>query len=253
MQFGQVFKEKRESLGLTLDHIEEETKIRKLYLSAIENERFNILPPRVYATGFVKKYARYLGLDEQVLVSQFVEMAYGHDEVDLPQPQPQAETARPDFQFQGMNWRNVVVAGVFLLAALWVGNMVVDAISQHSTNVAKNPPQQQQTPPAPQQGQNNTNNTPESNVAPVSPTQIATVRVAARSDCWVKAIVDGQTVFSSILTAGQEKVFEGHEAVLLTVGNAGGIEIYYNGDKIGPLGESGEVIQKEFRVAHLSS
>ena len=47
--------ERRESLGLTLEHIEEETKIRKLYLDAIEKERFNILPPRVYATGFVKK------------------------------------------------------------------------------------------------------------------------------------------------------------------------------------------------------
>ncbi|HCF49220.1 MAG TPA: DUF4115 domain-containing protein, partial [Syntrophomonas sp.] len=52
---------------------------------------------------------------------------------------------------------------------------------------------------------------------------------------------------------GQEQVFEGREAVLLTVGNAGGIEVYYNGDKIGPLGESGEVIHKEFRVARLSS
>ncbi|MGI6435673.1 MAG: helix-turn-helix domain-containing protein [Syntrophomonadaceae bacterium] len=248
MQFGQLFKEKRESLGLTLGHIEEETKIRKLYLDAIEKERFNILPPRVYATGFVKKYARYLGLDEQVMVQQFVEMAYGHDEVEVLQPQPQTKPVRPDFQFYGMNWRNVVVAGVFLLAALWVGNIIVDAISQNSPDVVNNPPQQQNTP-----AQQPENYTPGDNVAPESATQLATVRVAALSDCWVKAIVDGQTVFSSTLTAGQEKVFEGREAVLLTVGNAGGIEIYYNGNKMGPLGESGEVIHKEFRVAHLSS
>lgn len=246
MQFGQVFRDKRLSLGLTLEHIEEETKIRKLYLDAIEKERFNILPPRVYATGFVKKYARYLQLDEAEMVNLFVDMAYSHEEVEITPIPPRR--ARPDFQLQALNWRNVIFAGVFLLAALWVGNMVVGAISERSPNVAQKAPVQQQNPPAAQPGTPNNNKEEGSDS-----TQSATVRVSALSDCWVKAIVDGQTVFSSTLTAGQEKVFEGREAVLLTVGNAGGIEVYYNGDKIGPLGERGEVIQKEFRVARLSS
>lgn len=246
MQFGQVFKEKRENLGLTLGHIEEETKIRKLYLDAIEKEAFDVLPPRVYATGFVKKYARYLDLDERAMVQQFVEMAYESDEGEMLQPQPPpVEPARTDFQFRGMNWRNVVVAGVFLLAAWWVGNIVVDLISQHGPDMVKRPPHEE-TAPLPQPD-------PSTLEVPENPTQLATVRVAANSNCWVKAIVDGQTVFSKTMTAGQEEVFEGHEAVILTVGNAGGIEVYYNGDRIGPLGESGEVIQKEFRVAHLSS
>lgn len=248
MQFGQVFKEKRESLGLTLGHIEEETKIRKLYLDAIEKERFNLLPPRVYATGFVKKYARYLGLDEKIMVQHFVEMAYGNDETEPLQPQPPEGLSRPNLLFNGMNWRTVAAAGAFLLAALWAGNIIVGAISQYSPTIVKRPPQQQ-TAPAPQPE----NNHPVEKAAPETPTQMATVRVAAQSDCWVKAIVDGQTVFSQTLTAGQEQVFEGREAVFLTVGNAGGIEIYYNGNRIGPLGESGEVINKEFRVAHLGS
>lgn len=250
MQFGQVFKDKRLSLGLTLEHIEDETKIRKLYLDAIEKERFNILPPRVYATGFVKKYARYLLLDEAEMVNRFVDMAYGHEQVEITPVTPQRE--RPDFQIQALNWRNVVVAGAFLLAALWVGNMVVGAISDRSPNLAQKAPSQQQNQSTAQpnaqinKADNNKDNASDS-------TQSATVRISALSDCWVKAIVDGQTVFSSTLAAGQEKVFEGREAVLLTVGNAGGIEVYYNGDKIGPLGEKGEVIQKEFRVARLSS
>ena len=253
MQFGQVFKDKRESLGLTLEHIEEDTKIRKLYLDAIEKERFNLLPPRVYATGFVRKYARYLHLDEAEMVNMFVEMAYGHEEAAVAAP-PQPKRRRPDFQqYQALNWRNVVVAGAFLLAALWVGNMVVGAISNHSPNVVQKDPAQQQNPPAAQpNGANNKTDTNNKDNA-INPALSATVRVSALSDCWVKAIVDGQTVFSSTLTAGQEKVFEGREAVLLTVGNAGGIEVYYNGEKIGPLGEKGEVIQKEFLVARLSS
>jgi len=250
MQFGQVFKERRESLGLTLEHIEEETKIRKLYLDSIEKERFNILPPRVYATGFVKKYARYLNLDDEVMVAMFVEMAYGNEE-ETQLIEPKTRKTHGDFQFRALNWRNVVVAGAFLLVALWAGNMIVGAISNYSPDVAKNPPVQQQNPPA--NGSDTPNESPVSDPAPEKQDMRATVRVAALSDCWVKAIVDGKTVFSSTMTAGQEQVFEGQEAVLLTVGNAGGIEVYYNGDRIGPLGESGEVVNKEFRVARLSS
>ncbi len=245
MQFGQVFNEKRESLGLTLGHIEEETKIRKLYLDAIEREDFDILPPRVYATGFVKKYARYLGLDEKALVQQFVDMAYGSEEKEEVQAETPKEPARPEFQFSGLNWRNVVVAGAFLLATWWVGGVVVDMVSQHGSNMVKSPPQQTTPAPLPEP-------TPVDKEAPEK-IQLATVRISALSNCWVKAIVDGETVFSKTMTAGQEEVFEGREAVLLTVGNAGGIEVYYNGERIGPLGESGEVINKEFRVAHLSS
>jgi hypothetical protein len=182
------------------------------------------------------------------MVAWFVEIAYGHeDEEQLTEPEPRKSLG--DFPLQALNWRNVVAAGAFLLVALWAGNMIVGAISDRSPDVAQNPPVQQQYPPA--NGSNNQQENTVSDPAAEAQDMSATVRVAALSDCWVKAIVDGETVFSSTMTAGQEQVFEGREAVLLTVGNAGGIEVYYNGEKIGPLGESGEVVKKEFRVARL--
>ena len=56
--FGEKLREAREAKGYSLDYIEEETKIRKLYIEALEQETFDLLPPKVYATGFVRR-SRY--------------------------------------------------------------------------------------------------------------------------------------------------------------------------------------------------
>ena len=71
MAIGEKLKEERVRLGYSLEEVEEETKIRKYYLEAIENENFAVLPPKVYAVGFVKRYAKFLGLDEQEFANEF--------------------------------------------------------------------------------------------------------------------------------------------------------------------------------------
>src|SRR3712207_9493670 len=53
----------RKQRGLTLDEAEQATKIRKRYLDGLEREDFGVLPDAVYARGFLKTYANYLGLD----------------------------------------------------------------------------------------------------------------------------------------------------------------------------------------------
>lgn len=60
MGVGQRLKEERLRQGLSLEEIEEETKIRKYYLQALEEENFQVLPPQVYATGFVKDMPNFL-------------------------------------------------------------------------------------------------------------------------------------------------------------------------------------------------
>ena len=82
MPWGEELKKRREELGCTLQTAEEGTKIRKLYLQALENDDFAVLPPRIYAIGFVKNYARFLGLDEEILVRQFKELAAQYQELN---------------------------------------------------------------------------------------------------------------------------------------------------------------------------
>jgi len=60
---GQALREAREAMGLTLDDVEQEIRIRSNYLEALENEDFDRLPGEVYVRGFLRNYARFLGVD----------------------------------------------------------------------------------------------------------------------------------------------------------------------------------------------
>ncbi|HCJ78887.1 MAG TPA: DUF4115 domain-containing protein, partial [Desulfotomaculum sp.] len=68
MEIGHVLKRTRVEKNLSLAQAEEETKIRQKYLVALENENFNVIPGRVYVKGFLRNYARYLGLNAEELV-----------------------------------------------------------------------------------------------------------------------------------------------------------------------------------------
>lgn len=71
MEIGQILKEEREAKNLTLDDIQDMTKIQKRYLQAIEDNEFHRLPGRFYARAFIKEYALVLGLDPNTLLSYF--------------------------------------------------------------------------------------------------------------------------------------------------------------------------------------
>ena len=66
-KIGQILEKTRKERGLTLDEVENATKIRKRYLSGLEREDFGVLPDAVYVQGFLKTYANYLGLDGEEL------------------------------------------------------------------------------------------------------------------------------------------------------------------------------------------
>ena len=63
LSVGRVVKSAREGKNLSVDEVARATRIRKEFLVAIEEERFEALPGDVFARGFVKSYADFLGLD----------------------------------------------------------------------------------------------------------------------------------------------------------------------------------------------
>ncbi|MFH1186828.1 MAG: helix-turn-helix domain-containing protein [Candidatus Levyibacteriota bacterium] len=68
---GQRLQEKRLSKGLTLEEVAQGTKIRANFLSAIEKGDYSKLPSVTYAHGFVRNYARFLGLPEKETLALF--------------------------------------------------------------------------------------------------------------------------------------------------------------------------------------
>ncbi len=68
---GQRFREAREARGLTLAEVAEQIRIRAVYLDAIEKEDWSAIGAPVYIRGFLRTYARFLGLDAEEIVAAF--------------------------------------------------------------------------------------------------------------------------------------------------------------------------------------
>ncbi len=72
---GEFFRQVRETKGLTIEEVASKTRIRTDFVRALEEGNFAKLPDQVFARGFVRSYARSLGLDEEDAIHRFIQSA----------------------------------------------------------------------------------------------------------------------------------------------------------------------------------
>src|SRR3954452_6905655 len=70
--FGDWLRRQRELREISLRDIAERTKISLRYLEAMEDDRFDLLPAPVFAKGFLREYARYVGLSPDEVVNHWL-------------------------------------------------------------------------------------------------------------------------------------------------------------------------------------
>lgn len=85
MEIGSRLKEAREAKGLSLESLQETTKIQKRYLEAIEEGDFHILPGTFYARAFIKEYANAVGLDSDELLEEYKDQIPQNEEAGTAQ------------------------------------------------------------------------------------------------------------------------------------------------------------------------
>jgi cytoskeleton protein RodZ len=71
-KIGGLFFEKRENQKLSLEEVSKALKIRKVFLIAIENDNFDLLPGGVYNIGFIKNYAKFLDIDFDLILQKIM-------------------------------------------------------------------------------------------------------------------------------------------------------------------------------------
>jgi transcriptional regulator with XRE-family HTH domain len=83
--FGERLKREREMREVSLAEVTSGTRISQRFLEALENEEWDKLPGGIFSRGFVRSIARYLGLNEEDLLSEF-DLARGEQKVEAPAP-----------------------------------------------------------------------------------------------------------------------------------------------------------------------
>ncbi|NLB17344.1 MAG: helix-turn-helix domain-containing protein [Syntrophomonadaceae bacterium] len=231
---GEMLRTRRLELGLSLEEVEEETKIRKYYIMALENNDFHLLPAMVYASGFVRRYARLLGLDPDETLREFKKSA-----VALEEPiEREEEIKLPVSRSQQLSIpvKNIVAGVAFLLVVVWLGIFLVDYIMPTSDlpNNNSSPPinnQEPLDPPPP----------PDS-----SEVEGINLHLTAIERCWVRVTEDDKSYADFTLQPGETREITADDKVILRLGNASGVKIDYNGEELGPAGESSSPITLEF-------
>lgn len=280
---GEILRQARQEKGISLSQAEEDTKIRVKYLMALEEDNYAVIPGKAYVKGFLKIYSNYLGLNSEDIMMNFKS---GSSDQEQPKEQKERkERITTGRKYPGpgklnrrkanQKWRTYAFTFVLAIAAIATlvfvnGNWNQDRIAQE-----KDEPNQAQDEVAennnPDTSDNNADNQAGNNggagnqpgndgVAgggeqPTNPEEegepqnIEGVQLVLRvkdQDCWVKVVADNRPIFTGTLTPGQEKSFEAKEKIGLVLGNAGAVEVTYNGQDLGALGPISKVVTKEF-------
>ena len=120
---GFYLKQARKKKGFSLEDVASQTRIQEYHLQALESEDFANLPAKVFAKGFVRSYAKTVGLDEEEALQSFLETSGSfYDQHQPDQPQPHVQVTLEAAPRQGVNW--TLVFGVIVIigiAAIWYG------------------------------------------------------------------------------------------------------------------------------------
>jgi cytoskeletal protein RodZ len=233
---GERFRAAREARGFSLSDVGEQIRIRSVYLAAIEEANWSAIGAPVYVRGFLRTYARFLGLDPEEAVAAF----------NRTQPEPPGSGAAAREQAAAKPPRR---SGLLL----WiVGSIAVLLIAFVVYNEATLRAQQAAVAPAPSAAATATAG------ASLSPAPSATsspglaggansLALVFSAPSWLRVTVDGNVSMEGTFPAGTAKTFRGKNA-LVRIGNAGGVEVYVDGKDRGKLGKSGDVVEQAFTL-----
>lgn len=237
-EFAQYLREARESRRISLQQVQDTTKIRLYHLEAIERGDFESIAASgpVYLRGFLRAYAAAVGLNQDEVMGRYEEACSGvQARMTPPEPtravsQPRKASVAP--VLPRINLKAFGVPAVILAAAAVM--LLVLSLSGGKGDI---PARNNEKSAAPSQATANN---------PVSPESagLTSVGLRAQSRCWAMVIVDGKEVYSGTLTPGESPVWSGR-SIRIIVGNSGGVHLVVNGRDTGVAGNVGE--RKEFK------
>jgi len=242
---GQQLTAAREARGMTADDVAKRLRIRAMFVDALEREDWPAVGEPVYARGFLKNYAKLVGLDAEAaaaaLDSAYFDFAPRPD-VPLPDREEFAAAHRPA-QHVGANWFVVatgVVAAVMLIAVIWNFFGLSHGGSEPEIAAPISPAPATAAPSVIQ-----------GTASAAAPEQTSGVdlRLQATQACWLSVTVDGKRVVYDTLPKGAVREFHAAREINLRAGNAGGIVATIDGKPLGTLGQVGQVQDRVFAVA----
>jgi hypothetical protein len=245
---GDVLRAARRRRRVSIERAAEETRIRADFLMRMESDEFDFLAP-AYVRGFLRNYARFLGLVPDPLVNEF-DRRFGVGRADTGQIAALERRTRnaPRERRRPSSWAVAATLAACMLGVLAaIGLMQTTEqppapdVAERSDTTGGNREGAEEASPAPTPKQRPERERAES-LALANGIEVEVV--AKRADCWVSVDADGVSVYSSTppLAVGERAgPFSANESMDIVLGNAYGVDLIINGHRFGPFGNQGEV------------
>src|ERR1700675_3574167 len=117
---GEFFRQVRETKGLTIDEVASKTRIRTDFVKALEDGNFAKLPDQVFARGFVRSYARSLGLDEDDAIHRFTQSAGGYYDKQGERERLKVKQAEEERKRQANRKAVAIAIGIAILTLIFL-------------------------------------------------------------------------------------------------------------------------------------
>ena len=117
---GEFFRQVRETKGLTIDEVASKTRIRTDFVKALEDGNFAKLPDQVFARGFVRSYARSLGLDEDDAIHRFAQSAGAYYDKQGERERLKVRQAEEERKRQANRKAVAIAIGIAILALIFL-------------------------------------------------------------------------------------------------------------------------------------
>ncbi|MGC9521697.1 MAG: RodZ domain-containing protein [Anaerolineae bacterium] len=255
---GTWLRRTREVQRLDLEDAVEALRIHRRYLQALEMGDYEALPGPIQARGFLRNYARFLGISVDDALARYDAEVRGQPvqpriaEIEVPTrrgmrtwapPPPTVEEERAAVRANTSGGLLRILAAALIFFALvgaasfaWLQFGPVQAVQTSEP-----------TPPSAEGGGAPATVTPtvqSTPVFPISSDGMVRVRLIPTSHAWISLSADADIVFQGIAEPDQLLEAAAADTLIVSTGNGGAFRLYVNGTDWGLLGSQGEVVRR---------
>lgn len=273
--FGAYLRKERELRFVELEEIAKATMISLRFLEYIENDEFENLPHSTFVKGFIRAYSKYIGLDQDEVITNYEHFIQSDTEDEVPE-QLSVSTQPIDYNKIGI-WGGVLAAllvVVIIIYATFSGDEqtpatsvtpapeVVSTVTSVPEEVDKvESPAAITKEPEPVADKTSVQSESKAETKPPSSTPVeipvssdtalvevgdeqgVRLQIKAREESYILYQLDDEEAKEIMLKKDKTKTLTAKEKIVLTVGNAAGVEVWLNGEALPPLGKEGQVVR----------
>jgi transcriptional regulator with XRE-family HTH domain len=267
-EIGQQLRKRRELLSLTYEEIERHTRVRAVFLTALENGALEDLPSPVQTRGILANYAVFLDLDADTILLRFADGLQARYREKRPN-KPARSRAPMTVNTRLPPLRTFIasdllfgggMAIMLLLFAIWGIGRVMTVRSTtipHATSPSISDvlvgtalptlPQEVTLIPAQDTLQASTLEVTETFVLATLGADInVQINLVSTEHTFMRVVVDGKVQFEGRTAPDTDYPYQAKDQIEVLVGNAAGLKVTYNGRDLGLMGNFGEVIDRVY-------